>query len=83
METANSGADVLRLYNKWHEKLEAEEGSLPESGSSHEHKEKKGLLQKVKNAIRGKDEVPIVEKKVRLLILILVKQCSFPCCNLL
>lgn len=60
VDGTNSGTDVLRLYNKWHEKVAGEEDlELDGSGSLQEHKEKKGLLQKVKNAIRGKDEVPL------------------------
>ena len=47
---------MLKLYNKWHERLE-EEGGVPhvpgEASVAVESKEKKGLFKKVKDAIGG------------------------------
>ena len=62
MEGANTASAAVKLYNKW-QKLLAPEGE-GESGldatnmvaDGGEGKEKKGLLHKVKNHIRGKNK---------------------------
>ncbi|XP_064391177.1 uncharacterized protein LOC135339010 isoform X2 [Halichondria panicea] len=43
VEATSSGSDVLRLYNKWYEKVEPTEGT-----------KEKGLFQKVKKAIKDR-----------------------------
>lgn len=64
MEGASHGSSILKLYNKWHEKLMGEEVTEEENvrvSTNHANKEKKGILSKVKASIQsgGKD------KKVR------------------
>ena len=43
VEATSSGSDVLRLYNKWYEKVEPAEDT-----------KEKGLFQKVKKAIKDR-----------------------------
>ena len=63
MEAANTASTAIKLYNKWQKLLAPESES--EGGASDstnvamdggEGKEKKGLLHKVKNHIRGKNK---------------------------
>ena len=61
MEGANTASAAVKLYNKWQKLLAPEEGesgldatNMVADGS--EGKEKKGLLHKVKNHIRGKNK---------------------------
>lgn len=68
VEGASHGSAILKLYNKWHEKLmgeEGEEGGSTRVSANLANKEKKGLLSKVKasmhsikkvsgHAVRGK-----------------------------
>lgn len=48
VESASSGSAILKLYNKWHEKLVTGEGGEEEGRTTTSGKEKKGLLSKVK-----------------------------------
>lgn len=51
MEGASSGSAILKLYNRWHEKLVSEETRVNTSS-----KEKKGFISKVKATIQSKDK---------------------------
>ena len=60
VEGASSGAAILKLYNKWHEKmLLGESAGGEDSGrvATHSSKEKKGLLSKVKASIQKTTKV--------------------------
>lgn len=59
IEAASSGSAILKLYNKWHEKLAAE--SMEEEGRTRiaSGKEKKGLLSKVKASIQSKEKTKV------------------------
>ncbi len=67
VEAASSGAAILKLYNKWHEKLGEEETSEEGAGggrvATNQSKEKKGLLSKVKASISSSKD-----KKVSLVL---------------
>lgn len=55
VEGASHGSSILKLYNKWHEKLmgEGEEEESTRVSTNHANKEKKGLLSKVKASIQS------------------------------
>lgn len=57
VESASHGSAILKLYNKWHEKLAeeemGEEGGSGRVASNQANKEKKGLLSKVKATIHS------------------------------
>ena len=71
VEGANTGSAAIKLYNKWHKLLTPESASESSFDSTHaqvsgtdespgEVREKKGLLHKVKNHIRGKGKSELV-----------------------
>ena len=51
VEGASSGSAILKLYNKWQEKLVSEENRINTPS-----KERKGFISKVKATIHSKDK---------------------------